>query len=91
MESITRRIFVAALLLCAVPARADVGWRAAPDYVTLFAPVNQRAAYTASVSSARLDSVLADVNDDPAAAQAFTECVQRILDALDCMAANDRH
>jgi len=83
VESITRRIFVAALLLCAVRARADVGWRAAPDYVTLFAPVNQRAAYTASVSSSRLDSVLADVNDDPAAAQAPGSWQARVESATD--------
>ena len=83
MESIPRRMFVAALLLCAVPARADVGWRDAADYVTLFAPVNQRAAYTASVSSAMLESVLAGVNEDPAAVQAPGSWQPRIESATD--------
>lgn len=76
-------MFITALMLCAVPARADVGWRDAPDYVALFAPVNQRAAYTASVSTARLESVLADVNQDPAAGQAPGSWRPRVESATD--------
>ncbi len=49
---------------------AGVAWRDAPDYVTLFAPANQRASYSASVSAGSIDAALADVGQDPMAAHA---------------------
>jgi hypothetical protein len=50
--------------------RALPPWREAPAYVALFAPVNQRESYSAAVSRASLDDVLAHINDDASAGQA---------------------
>ena len=57
------------------PSRPGYGevrapWRDAPEYVTLFTPVNQRSSYSAAVSTASLESVLADVMEDAMAALA---------------------
>jgi hypothetical protein len=68
---------MAAILLLAGPsplvtfgvAGAAAQWRDAPEYAALFAPVNQRARYEAAVSPASLESVLAEVEQDPAAAR----------------------
>jgi hypothetical protein len=78
MESIPRHLLLAALLtaapsLVSVGAPAPVGfgaqaqWRSVPEYVTLFAPVNQRSLYAAAVSPASLESVLAGIEQDAAA------------------------
>jgi hypothetical protein len=68
MEIISRHLLSVALLLAlGAAAGAAVQWRDAPAYVTLFAPVNQRQSYSAAVSAASLDSILADVEHDAAA------------------------
>jgi hypothetical protein len=65
MEIISRHPPAAALLLAVATATgAAVQWRESPEYVALFAPVNQRERYTAAVSRASLDSILADVEQD---------------------------
>ena len=80
MESIPRHLLLAALLtagpsLVSVGVPAPVGfgaqaqWRSVPEYVTLFAPVNQRSLYAADVSPASLESVLAGLLQDAAALQ----------------------
>ena len=66
MESIPSRLLLAALALASAAAQ----WRDAPEYVTLFAPINQRPSYSAAVSTASLQSVLADVEQDATAGQA---------------------
>ena len=45
-------------------------WRDAPAYVSLFAPVNRRASFSAAISAAPLESVLADVAQDGMAVHA---------------------
>jgi hypothetical protein len=65
-RSITRSVVVIALLTGVVRAGAGAAWHDAPEYVRLFAPVNHRDVYSASVSSAGLDRVLADIRDDSA-------------------------
>lgn len=67
MGSIPSHLLAAALLLAGAFATP---WRDAPDYVTLFAPVNERASYSAAVSAASLDSVLAEVEQDASAVRA---------------------
>ena len=77
MEIITRALAAALVLLASTSlfpatgyssqARDAARWVDAPDYVTLFAPVNQRASYRASTSTASMDSILADVEHDAAA------------------------
>ena len=82
MESISRPLLLAALLTAAplvsvgAPPRvgfdapgAQAQWRSMPEYVTLFAPVNQRSLYAAAVSPASLESVLAGIEQDAAALQ----------------------
>lgn len=51
-------------------AGAAPQWREAPAYVVLFAPVNERASFSAAVSHASLDDILAHVNEDATAGQA---------------------
>ncbi len=71
MASISRRLPATALLVAVATAvGAAPPWREAPDYVALFAPVNQRALYTAAVSTASLEAALADVERDPSAVRA---------------------
>ena len=41
------------------------GWREAPEYVRLFAPREQQAAYRAYVSSLGLEATLTQITDDP--------------------------
>jgi hypothetical protein len=79
MESIPRHLLLAALLTAAPPlvsvgppppvgfGEAGAQWRDAPEYVTLFAPVNRRSLYAAAVSPASLESVLAGIEQDAAA------------------------
>ena len=74
MQSITRLFGVAilagAIQIDAAPARATALWRDAPEYVALFAPANQHRTYTSAVTTASLETVLADAAADPAAVQA---------------------
>ena len=79
MQSITRLFGVAiltgatqasAIQTAAVPARAAALWRDAPEYVALFAPANQHRAYAGAVTTASLETVLADAAADPATVQA---------------------
>lgn len=62
-RSITRRVLVLAVV-AAVPVRGAVMWRAAPEYVGLFAPSNHRDAYQIALTPADLDDVLNDLRDD---------------------------
>ena len=68
MKSIPRGLLLTALFTSVMSAAAD--WREAPDYVALFAPVNQRALYSAAVSPASLESVLTEIEQDPMAVRA---------------------
>ena len=77
MESIPRPFLLFLVLWFGVYASVGNGqeralppWREAPAYVALFAPVNQRESYSAAVSRASLDDVLAHINDDASAGQA---------------------
>lgn len=79
MQSITRLLGVA-MLAGVLPAdppspvgyggASAVVWRDAPDYVVLFAPANQRHAYTIAVTPTSLDSVLVEAAADPMAVPA---------------------
>ena len=67
MQSIPRSLIVVLLLgpvLSGVDPSAAAHWRDAPDYVTLFAPVNARASYSAATSAGSLDAVLAEIRDE---------------------------
>ena len=84
MQSIPRPLFLLVLLLgLSSPAGgrppsahsfggagAVAQWREVPAYVVLFAPLNERASYSAAVSRASLDAILAHVNEDAAAGRA---------------------
>ena len=81
MEIIPRRLLAVVLLLGVTSAGppslggkgeagASVPWRDAPAYVPLFSPVNQRASFSAAVSTASLESVVADVDQDAMAMHA---------------------
>ena len=69
-------------LVAAVPVRADVAWRDAPEYVGLFAPANHRDAYEIAVTATGLDEVVNGLADDqtllrtPGAWQARPETAQ---------------
>lgn len=76
MESIPRVLLAAVVMLAgaaAFPAAGDnlaaddARWVDVPDYVTLFAPANQRAAYSAAISSASIETILAGLEQDAAA------------------------
>src|SRR5262245_10667295 len=78
-RSITRArvglLAVGAMLACTnlrsdaqVPAFGQ-NWREAPQYVELFAPREQRAAYRAYISPVGLDATLAELLEDPAVLQ----------------------
>ena len=77
MEIITRALAAALVLVASTwpfpaagyssQARDAARWVDAPQYVTLFAPVNHHTAYRAAISTASLESILADVEHDAAA------------------------
>ena len=73
-RSITRRhagiVAALALLVCTdlrSSAQPQAAWREAPEYVSLFAPPAQRAAYRAYVSPLGLEATLTQVTADDAA------------------------
>jgi len=75
-RSITLALAVQAVLVCTVlrPAAQQAGpstplrtsWREAPEYVRLFAPPAQQAAYRAYVSPLGLEATLKEITADPA-------------------------
>jgi hypothetical protein len=69
-RSITRRLTgvatAAALLLVCTDLRSAEPWRAAPEYVDLFAPRAHREAYRAYISPVGLDATLQALLADPA-------------------------
>jgi len=75
-RSITLALAVQAVLVCTVlrPAAQQAGpsaplrtsWREAPEYVRLFAPPAQQAAYRAYVSPVGLEATLKAITADPA-------------------------
>ena len=76
MESIPRPFLLFLLLLGPYlpagddEARAVPQWVEAPAYVALFAPVNERASYSAEVSQASLHDILALIREDASSGQA---------------------
>jgi hypothetical protein len=85
---------VATLLVASgVRVSPAASWRDAPEYVALFAPPPYRAAYRAATSGADLETVLADLRDDPALVQlpgAWTPRAQHVLDAFGRSGIYDR-
>ena len=69
MQSILRLLAAASLTVVSTPVDgADpVVWQAAPAYVELLTPANQRQAYLVSVTDRSLADVLAEITADPAA------------------------
>ena len=69
MQSIPRLLVAASLTILSAPIDgADpVAWQAAPAYVELLAPADQREAYSISVTDRSLADVLAEATADPAA------------------------
>lgn len=69
MQSIPRLFVAASLTALPTPVNgADpVVWQAAPAYVELLAPANQRQIYSVSVTNRPLADVLAEITIDPGA------------------------
>jgi hypothetical protein len=72
VQSILRLLSATSVVVVAGSAGAagTVVWLAAPDYVRLVAPANQRHSYAVSVTAAPLDEVLAQVAADAEAVAA---------------------
>ena len=105
MQSIPRSLFVLLVLLgpssligvgrhspiSYSEAGAAATWRDAPDYVTLFAPVNARAAYSAATSPDSLDAVLAEIRDEAASVLAPGSWQPRTESATDTFGTAGLH
>ena len=68
-RSITRALAALAVLVCTdlrPAAQPQPSWRDAPEYVRLFVPQTQRAAYRAYVSPLGLEATLQQLTADPA-------------------------
>ena len=68
-RSITRCLACLAVVACTVlrpSAQPQKAWREAPEYVRLFAPPAQQAAYRAYVSPLGLEATLKEITADPA-------------------------
>jgi hypothetical protein len=68
-RSITRALAALAVLVCTdlrPAAQPQPSWRDAPEYVRLFVPPTQRAAYRAFVTPLGLEATLGQLTADPA-------------------------
>ena len=78
-------------LMSAVPVRAAVTWRDAPEYMGVLAPANHRDAYRIALTPSPLDDVLSELGGDQTLVRAPGAWETRQESALDAFGTAGRY